>query len=212
VSITVVLADDHPLMLRALDSLLGSEPDFKVVAQCPNGEKALRNIRALHPDVAVLDIRMPMRDGLSVMREIKQARLRTRVVLLTASIEDEEMLEATRLGVGGVVLKEMAPRFLVQCVRKVHAGEAWLERRAAARAFETLLRREAGVRAIGKLLTPREVEIVRLVSRGLRNKAIADEMSVSEATVKTHLHNIYEKLGVESRAELILYCKEHGIL
>jgi DNA-binding NarL/FixJ family response regulator len=212
VPITVVLADDHPLMLRALDSLLGSEPDFQVVAQCANGEEALRSIRALQPDVAVLDIRMPIRDGLSVMREMKQARPRTRVVLLTASIGDEEMLEATRLGVGGVVLKEMAPRLLVQAVRKVHAGEAWLERRAAARAFEILLRREAGVREIGKILTAREVEIVRLAVEGLRNKAIADQMSVSEATVKTHLHNVYEKLQVQSRAELILYCTERGMI
>jgi DNA-binding NarL/FixJ family response regulator len=212
VAITVVLADDHPLMLRALDSLLGSEGGFQVLAQCADGEEALRKVRALQPDIVVLDIRMPVRDGLSVLREIKQEKLRTRVVLLTASLDDEEMLEATRLGVGGVVLKEMAPRLLVQCIRKVHAGEAWIERRAAARAFETLLRREAGVREIGKILTTREVEIVRLVAAGLRNKAIADQISVSEATVKTHLHNVYEKLRVQSRAELMLYCKQRGIL
>jgi len=143
---------------------------------------------------------------------MKAEKLPTRVVLLVASLEDEEMLEASRLGVRGVVLKEMTPRLLVQCIRKVHAGEPWLERRTAARAFETLLRREAGAREISKVLTAREIEVARLASMGLRNKAIGDRMSISEGTVKTHLHNIYEKVHVQSRAELVLYCNEKGIV
>ena len=110
------------------------------------------------------------------------------------------------------MLKDMAPRLLVQCIRKVHAGEPWLERRAAARAFETLLRREAGVQEISKMFTLREIEIVRLAARGLRNKAISERISICEGTVKCHLHNIYEKLQVRSRAELIVYCKDKGIV
>jgi two-component system, NarL family, nitrate/nitrite response regulator NarL len=210
--ITLVIADDHPLMLRALNDVLGSEPDFTVLAQCANGDEALHAVRAHRPDILVLDLRMPGRDGLSVLRQMKDENLPTRVVLLAASLEDEEMLEATRLGVGGVVLKEMAPRLLVQCIRKVHAGEPWLERRAAARAFETLLRREAGTREIGTVLTVREIEIVRMVAAGLRNKTIGERLSISEGTVKTHLHNIYEKLHVGSRSELIRYCHERGLI
>jgi len=212
VPVTVVLADDHPLMRKALNDLLSSERDFTVLAQCANGDEALRAVRAHRPDILVLDVRMPGRDGLSVMREMKAEKLPTRVVLLAASLDDEEMLEASRLGVRGVVLKEMTPRLLVQCIRKVHAGEPWLERRTAARAFETLLRREAGAREIGKVLTPREIEIARMAVMGLRNKAIGDRMSISEGTVKTHLHNIYEKVHVQSRAELVLYCREKGIV
>jgi len=212
VPVTVVLADDHPLMRKALNDLLSSERDFTVLAQCANGDEALRAVRAHRPDILVLDLRMPGRDGLSVMREMKAEKLPTRVVLLAASLDDEEMLEASRLGVRGVVLKEMTPRLLVQCIRKVHAGEPWLERRTAARAFETLLRREAGAREIGKVLTPREIEIARMAAMGLRNKAIGDRMSISEGTVKTHLHNIYEKVHVQSRAELVLYCREKGIV
>jgi DNA-binding NarL/FixJ family response regulator len=212
VPIRIVLADDHPLILRGIDDLLKPEQGFTVVAQCADGEAALHAIREHRPDVAVLDVRMPRRDGLSVLNAIRNERLPTRVILLAASIEDEEMLEATRLGIGGIVLKEMAPRLLVQCIRNVHAGEPWLERRTAARMFEMLLRREAGAREIGKLLTPREIEVLRMTASGLRNKAIAEQLNVSEATIKTHLHSIYEKIQVRSRAELILYCKDKGLI
>ena len=209
--ITVALADDHPLMLHGLQALLSSEVDFQVVAQCVNGEEALRSIRTYQPDLAVVDLSMPQRDGLSVSREVNREKLRTRIVLLAASIDEHQTVEAHRLGVGGVVLKEMAPRLLLQCLRKVHCGELWIERRAAARAFDALLQRESGVREIGSILTAREFEIARLVASGLRNRRIAQRLFVSEATVKTHLHNIYDKLNVESRGQLILYCTERGV-
>jgi len=210
--ITVVVADDHPLMLRAVGDLLRSEQDFTVLAQCENGDEALAAVRAHQPDILLLDLRMPKKDGITVLKDMKQEGLTTRVVLLAASVDDEEVLEAARLGVRGMVLKEMAPRLLVQCLRKVHAGGLWLERNSAARAFETLLRREAGAREISKLLTPREIEIARLAALGQRNKVIGEGMAISEGTVKTHLHHIYEKLRVQSRAELVLYCKEKGLV
>ena len=121
------------------------------------------------------------------------------------------MLEATRHDVAGVLLKELAPQLLVQCLRKVYAGERWIERTSAARAFEKLLRREANVRELARRLTPREIEIATMVARGLRNRAIAEDLSVSEGTVKTHLHSVFEKLGVRSRAELTAYCHQRGI-
>jgi len=210
--ITVVVADDHPLMLRAVGDLLRSEEDFTVLAQCENGDEALAAARAHQPDILLLDLRMPKKDGITVLKDMKQEGLTTRVVLLAASVDDEEVLEAARLGVRGMVLKEMAPRLLVQCLRKVHAGGLWLERNSAARAFETLLRREAGAREISKLLTPREIEIARLAALGQGNKVIGEGMAISEGTVKTHLHHIYEKLRVQSRAELVLYCKEKGLV
>ena len=212
VPITVVIADDHPLMRKALGDLLGSERDFTVLAQCQNGDEALTAVRTHTPDILVLDLRMPKKDGISVLKEMKQEALQTRVVLLAAAVESDEVLEASRLGVRGVVLKEMAPRLLVQCLRKVHAGDLWLERHSAAMALETLLRREAGAREISKLLTPREIEIARMAALGQRSKAIGDRMFISEGTVKTHLHNIYEKLHLQNRAELVLYCKEKGIV
>src|SRR5262249_60717982 len=112
--------------------------------------------------------------------------------------------------VAGVVLKEMAPRLLMQCLRKVHAGQPWMERTSVARAFQKLLRREATTQELSKLLTAREIEVVKMVARGLRNKEIGGRLAIGEGTVKTHLHNIYEKLRRRSRAALILYCKERG--
>jgi len=211
-TIRVAMADDHPLMLKALEDLFRGEPDFTVVAQGHDGEEALQIVRSHRPDIVVLDVRMPLRDGISVLRQMRKENLPTRVVLLAAALDDDDLVEATRLGVGGIVLKEMAPRLLVQCIRKVHAGEPWVERRAIARAFEALLRREAGVREISKLLSPRELEIVRMAISGLQTKTIVERLNISEGTVKTHLHAIYKKLQVGSRAELILYCKDKGIV
>ncbi len=210
--IRVVVADDHPIVLKGLEAVLSAERDFNVVAQCTDGEQTLRAVRAHRPDILVLDVRMPGKDGLAVVRELRKEKLPTRVVLLVAALEDEELLEATRLGVGGVVLKEMAHRLLVQCLRKVHTGERWIERTSMARAFETLLRREAGGREVAQLLTGREVEIARMAARGLPNRAIGEALHISEGTVKAHMHQVYEKLDVQSRAELMVYFKAKGLL
>ncbi len=126
--IHLVLADDHPIILDGLEILFRMEKDIQVVARCVNGEEVLQAVRQHRPDILILDIRMPGKDGLAVLREMKDEDLPTRVVLLTVALDEEETLEALRLGVRGVVLKEMAPQMLVQCVRKVHAGEQWLER------------------------------------------------------------------------------------
>jgi DNA-binding NarL/FixJ family response regulator len=211
-SIGVILADDQPIVLDGLEKLLGSEKDMKILARCQNGEETVRAVRTHRPDVLVLGIRMAGMDGLAVLRELKKDRLPTRLVLLTAAIDENEVLEAVRLGVHGVVLKEMASQLIVQCIRKVHRGEQWLEKRSVARAVEMLLQREAGLREIGDLLTARELELVRLVASGLRNKLIADKLSISEGTVKVHLHHIYEKLGVDSRVALTLLAQRKGLV
>jgi DNA-binding NarL/FixJ family response regulator len=211
-AIRVVLADDHPIILDGLELLFRMERDIQVVARCVNGEEALQAVRRHRPDILILDIRMPGKDGLTVLREMKEENLPTQIVLLTVGLDEEEALEALRLGVRGVVLKEMAPQMLVQCVRKVHAGEQWLERRSVGRALEKLLWREAGVREVAGVLTPREIEIVRMAAVGLRNKEIADKLSISEGTVKIHLHHIYEKLHLNGRLELAAYAGEKGLI
>ena len=210
-SIRVIVADDHPLMLKGLEGVLATEPDFEVVAQCTDGEAALEAVCAHKPDILLLDLHMPRKSGIEVLKELKARKVSTRVVLYVAELDDDELLEATRLDVAGVVLKEMSSRLLVQCLRKVHEGKPWIERTSATRAFEMLLRREASTRELTRLLTPREIEITKMVSRGLRNKVVAELLFVSEGTVKTHLHSIFEKLGVRSRAELIAYCNRKGI-
>lgn len=210
--IGVVLADDHPIVLDGLEQLLRLEQDFKVLARCRDGDETLQAVRKYGPDVLILDIRMPGKSGLAVLREMKREKLSTRVVFLTGAIDENEALEAFRLRVSGVVLKEMAPQLLVKCVRIVHAGGQWFEKRSLASALETLVQREAGARQIAGILTPREIEIVRLVASGMHNKEIAEKLLISDGTVKIHLHHIYEKLDVDGRLELTLYAQNKGLL
>jgi DNA-binding NarL/FixJ family response regulator len=197
--IRIVLADDHCLLLQGLELLLRQESDFQVLACCRDGEETLCAVRQYRPDVVILDILMPGKDGLAVLRELQREELPTRAILLTAALNEENMLEAMRLGVAGVMLKEMTVPLLIQCIRKVYAGDQWLEKRSISRALDKMLRREADARDIAKVLTPREIEVVRLVATGLRNKEIAERLTISEGTVKIHLHNSYEKLDVDSR-------------
>jgi DNA-binding NarL/FixJ family response regulator len=210
--IRLVLADDHPLVLNGLENLFRTEEDFQVLARCINGVETLQAVREHRPDVLVLDIRMPVKDGLEVVRELQKEKLPTRMVLLTAVLEERELIEAVRLGVQGIVLKEMAPQMLLRCIRKVHAGEQWIELRSAKQALEKMLRREAGAREVSAKLTPQEMTIVRMAAGGLRNKEIADKLHISEGTVKVHLHNIFEKLKVDSRLALLRYAQEKGLV
>ncbi|HLE85867.1 MAG TPA: response regulator transcription factor [Thermoanaerobaculia bacterium] len=196
---TLVLADDHPIVLDGLEQLFRLEAGLEVVARCRDGEETLQAVRSLAPDVLVLDVRMPGGDGLAVLHTLEEEGLPTRVVLLTAGLEDEQLLEAIRAGARGVVLKDMAPQLLVEAVRTVLGGGQWLEQGLGGRALTRLLQRERGLAEAARHLTPRELEIVRMVASGLRNRAIADRLYITEGTVKVHLHNIYEKLGVDGR-------------
>lgn len=210
--IRLVLADDHPLVLDGLEQLFGLARDFTVMARCRDGEETLKALRLYRPDILILDVRMPRLDGLEVLRFLQHENLPTRVVLLTADLEEAQLLEALQLGVGGIVLKEMAPRLLVDAVREVHTGGRWVDKGSANRALEKLLRREEESRDAEPSLTPRELEIVRRVARGLRNRTIAEELQISEGTVKIHLHNIYQKLEVNGRGELAFHARSKGLV
>ena len=210
--ITLVIADDHPLILDALQNLFRLQKDLKVLARCLNGDDALDAVRRHKPDILVLDIQMAPKDGLVVLREMRKEKLPTRVVVLTATLGDEGLTEAVRLGARGLVLKELAPNLLVECIRKVHAGELWLEKQSVTSALEKLLQREAGRNEAAQVLTPREIEIVKQAAAGKRNLEIARTLFISEGTVKMHLHNIYHKLGVDNRAKLIRFAQEKSLI
>jgi DNA-binding NarL/FixJ family response regulator len=210
--ITLVIADDHPLILDAVENLFRVEKNFRIVARCRDGEAALKAVRRHQPDILVLDIQMPAKDGLVVLREMRKEKLPTRVVILTATLDEEGLAEAIRLGVRGLVLKELAPKLLVQCIRQVHAGALWLEKRLVTSALEKLLQRETTTNQATELLTPREIEIIKQVAAGLRNMEIGKKLFISEGTVKIHLHNIYQKLGIDSRIQLTRYAQETGLV
>jgi len=211
-TIRLIIADDHPLILNGLENLFSLEKDLQVVARCTNGDETLAAVRQHEADILVLDIRMPGKNGLEVVREMRKEKLLLRIILLTAALDEDELVEAVSLGVQGIVLKEMAPQFLVQCIRKVHAGEKWIERQATGKAMEKMLRKEAGMREMAAHLTSREIEIVHLVAHGLRNREIGEKLFISEGTVKIHLHNIYEKLNVDGRMALMRYVQEKKII
>ena len=210
--ITLVIADDHPLILDAMETLFSLQKEFKIVAQCGTSDEAIEAVRKHRPDILLLDICMPGKSVFEVIREMQKDKLPTRVVLLTAVIDENQMLEATRLGVYGVVLKEIAPKLLVQCVRQVHAGKKWFAEAASRSALEKMVRREGAAREASQVLSPRQMEILRMVASGLGNKEIGKKLFISEGTVKVHLHAIYEKLQLRSRLALSLYARDKGLV
>jgi DNA-binding NarL/FixJ family response regulator len=211
-AIRVVLVDDHPIVLQGLQQLFERQPDFNVVAACPGAEAALEAVREHRPDVLILDLRMPGRSGLDLLRAMNDEKLDCYSVLLTATIRDDEVVEATKLGVTGLVLKESSPDTLLKCVRRVNRGERWIDQETITRAFQSVVGREEAAREVSKTLTPREIEIVKMMAEGLRNRAIGDRLGISEGTVKVHLHNVYEKLGLDGRLELVLYATQKGVI
>jgi DNA-binding NarL/FixJ family response regulator len=208
-TIGLVLAEAYPILLFGLEYAFKIESGFQVLACCAHGDEALRAVVRHRPDVLVLDLEIPG-GALNILREVVALDVPTRVVLLAATLDEQVMLEATRLGAKGIVLKSMARQLLIQCVRKVHRGGTWLERVSAARAVERLLRHEEGQREAVAALSARELEIVRMVVSGRSNKQIGDRLAISEGTVKVHLHHVYEKLNVKGRLELTLYTRDRG--
>lgn len=210
--IRIVLADDHPVVRRGLIQFFEEQEDLKVVAESDDGVKALEAVARFAPDVLIVDLRMPVLTGLEVLARLKDLPHPPATVVLAGDISDDQVIEAMRLGAKGVVLKEMAPSLLVQCIRKVAAGGTWLEKEAVGRSLERLLQQEQVRARVRETLTPREVEIVRMIARGLSNREIGEQLFITEGTVKTHLHTVFEKLEIKSRLQLAAYAREKGLL
>ncbi|OFW61871.1 MAG: hypothetical protein A2133_02665 [Actinobacteria bacterium RBG_16_64_13] len=211
-AIRLVLADDHPLVLQALAGLFATEEDMEVVALCRDGESALEAVRRFHPDVLLLDLSMPKLDGVGVLESLQAEEPRAQVVVFTGNMDERRALECLRLGVSGVVLKESPPEVLLEAIRKVASGELWLEKHSYSQAVALMLRQQNANRQLATLLTPREFEILLLAAQGRRNKEIAQELAVTEGTVKMHLHHIFEKLGLRGRSDLIRYAHQNALV
>ena len=225
--IRVGIADDHPIFLDGLCRLLSMEDDIEVVAKAKDGNEALRIVQEYKPDILLLDLQMPGRNGIETLRELKAMSTPTRVLLLTASEDRERFVEAVRYGSAGVISKQAATASLVQSIRRVHAGEVCLDHETTAVVVRQLrepepqtqpaLKREApqpgrpSASHAAANLTPREREVVQLLVQGLRNRDIADRLFLSEQTVKNHLNSIFGKLQVRDRLELALFAIHHGI-
>jgi DNA-binding NarL/FixJ family response regulator len=212
VGISVVLVDDHPIVLQGLQHLFARQSDIVVAACCATVAEGIAAARASQPDVVVLDLRMPDGGGLALLDAVNTDRLGCKTVVLTAAISDAEVAQALQKGAMGLVLKESAPEQLVECVRRVHAGERWLDPDATSRLLQPPPAPDTAAQERAAGLTGREREVVRMIAAGLRNRDIGERLSISENTVKVHLHNIYEKLGVEGRMELLLLAQELKIV
>jgi two-component system nitrate/nitrite response regulator NarL len=199
--ITAVIADRHPVVLYGLMSLLSAESDFEVVASCGDGVKCLDAIRELAPDIAVVDILMPRLSGLEILDFVNSGALPTRVIFMTGSVEDRELIKAAAKGAHGVVLKEAAPEVLVDCIRQVAAGQRVLPPTHPNGGSQ----RNVDGQNLLSTLTNRERQIAQLVSEGLSNKEVGRRLHISDGTIKVHLHNIYQKLAISNRTALAVW-------
>ena len=211
--VRILVADDHAIFRDGLRKLLEGADDVQIIGEASNGVECTKMLAKLKPDILLLDLRMPEKDGLGVLEEINFDSLPTRVIVLTAAEDDRDVVRAMRLGARGVVLKQSASDLFLKSIRKVADGEIWLDNRMTAEVIDAFKKSaEAGQRREKPLLSDREKEIVQLVAQGFRNREIGEKLFISEQTVKNHLHNIFDKLGVSDRLELALYAIHHRLI
>ena len=201
-SVSIVVADDHPVVLGGLITLLNENKTFKLVATCRNGAEAIDAIRVFRPVLALLDVNMPGLNGLQVLKTLNAENLPTRVCFLAASLTDKEIVNATAEGAFGIILKESAPDKLITCLHTIAAGQKWWPADLVAGASERLREHHAQTAKVSDLLSPREIEIMLKVAEGLSNKQVGRQLNISEGTVKMHLHSIYQKIHVTNRTSL----------
>lgn len=212
--IRVLIADDHSLFRDGLRKLIESEAGFEVVGQASDGEMLLEMARQQQPDLILLDLAMPRRDGMEVLRELAAAEVPARTLVLTASINKSQIVQALKLGAYGVILKECTTQRLFDSIRCVMAGQYWVGRESVSdlvRALRSVASSEPGSRSRDFGLTPRELEIITLVVAGYSNPEIAQRCTISEQTVKHHMSNVFDKLGVSNRLELALFAVNHQL-
>jgi len=214
--IRIVIADDQPLVRAGLKMMLEVEPDIEIAGEAADGDEAIRVVRDLAPDVVLMDVRMPRRDGISATRLLLDGRLSSppKVLILTTFDLDEYVYEALRAGASGFVLKDLSPEQLVEAIRVVAGGEALLAPTVTRRLIEEFARHAPAPvppKAFEEL-TPREIEVFGLIARGMSNAEIAESLVVSDATIKTHVARVLMKLGLRDRIQAVVLAYETGII
>jgi NarL family two-component system response regulator LiaR len=207
--IRVLIADDHAVVRQGLRTYLELQEDVEVVAEAADGEAAVASAEQLAPDVVLLDLAMPRLDGVAALRELRERAPGARVIVLTSFGEDDRLFAALRAGAAGFLLKDTEPADLVRAIRSARAGHSPLSPATATRVVDELSR--GGRPRAAELLTPRELDVLRLIAHGRSNKRIALELGVAEKTVKTHVGHVLGKLGLTDRTQAALYAVREGI-
>lgn len=204
------MADRQPIVLEGLERVFSTEVDFVVLAACASAEQTVAAVRDFKPDVLTFDTQI-VSDATGFLGDVRLANPSTRIVVLTASISADELIDLLRNGVRGVILKEMPVHLIVKCIRRVAEGGQWFERTSTARVVEMLIRDGVQQQVKREALTRRESQIVKLAALGMRRQDIAKKLNVTTGTVKVHLHSIYQKLDVPGHVGLMLYAKERDL-
>ena len=210
-AIKVLIADDHPVVREGLSAMLSKEPDIEVVGEAENGAEAINKAKEFQPDVVLMDLRMPEVDGVEAMRHIRAENPNIEFIVLTTYDSDEYIFKGIEAGARAYLLKDAPREQLFKAIRAVHRGESLIEPAIASKVldrFADLSRQAQAVEA----LSERELEVLRLVAKGARNKEIAAELSITESTVKTHIQTIFQKLGVGDRTEAVTEAIKKGII
>ena len=207
--IRLLIADDHPIIVAGLKTLLRGS-DYEIVREISDGEDVLAAIAECAPEIVILDQQMPHKSGVEIYAELRASGNATPVVLLTGNISEESALEAIESGVDGLVLKHTAPDQLVTCLDEIRHGRRWIDQGLLQRALGKALERKEKAGFLSSL-SPREQEIVKLLAANLRSNEVAERLGISLGTVKVHLHNVYGKLGLNDRNDLMQLIRESGI-
>ncbi len=209
--IRILIADDHSIVREGLKQLLELEEDFEVVGQASNGVETIERVRELKPDVLLLDINMPIMNGIKALKKIKEDGIDTRVVILTIHEDREYLLETMQIGASGYILKDSDSASFFKAIRDAYAGESYIQPKLAADLIKELNRPRGARIKNENELTQREYEVIALIADGLNNKDIADRLFISEKTVKNHVSNIFRKINVSDRTQAAIYAYKNNI-
>lgn len=211
--IRVMLADDHTVFRQGLKSLLAYEEDIKVVGEAANGKEAIDFALQLHPDVIIMDINMPILNGLEATKKIKKELPKIKIVILTSQGDEKSIFSLIEAGTDGYLLKDVAAENLVSAIRDVNAGKSTLHPEVTQKLLSRFLHKtEPDKTKSLDILTEREIEVLKALAKGYSNQQIAEELYISQRTVQNHLHNIYNKLGINGRTEAVIYAIQEGII
>jgi len=211
-SIRVLIADDHTVVRKGLKALLSAEKyGIEVIGEASNGDEAIQQAELLEPDVILMDLVMPGKTGLDAILEIKQRQPRARILVLTSFAEDDNVTKAIKAGAFGFLLKETSPDELVQTIRSVYADKLTLPQELTHALFggETVEKESSSMQPD---LTPRELDVLQCIAQGMSNKQVAQSLSVSTTTVRSHVSSMIRKLNVENRTQLAIYAREHNLI